>query len=90
MPTIPGSPPRGDQLSAVLHELTEPLTALENYNAAARRLLENDPGGDNTKLGEILDKISSQVRRASEILLSLRRLPQGDQCNPSDRRAPST
>jgi hypothetical protein len=74
VPDIPGSPPGGEQLSALLHELAEPLTALENYSAAARRLFESEAGGSDAKIKEILDKISCQARRAGEIVPQLRRL----------------
>jgi phosphoglycerate-specific signal transduction histidine kinase len=86
VPTPPGSPLGNDPLSAVLHELTEPLTALAAYAAAARRLLEDDAGGD--LLVEVLDEISAQARRASEIVFRMRQLLPGDSSNSADRSAP--
>ncbi len=85
MPNAPGSPPGSDLPSAALHEMRELLTAISGYTGAARRLLESDTAEAKSQLTEILDKIAAQERRASRIVLRLRRLLPGD---PPQQRVP--
>ncbi len=82
----PASQP-DDARPAALHELTERLTALAGYAAAARRLLESGAGKSNNGLAETLDKISVQAQQASEIVLRLHGLLPADPSNPPDRSA---
>ncbi len=88
MPNPPISARSGDPPSAALHEMTELLTAVAGYTAAARRLLKLDHPEDSRQLAEILDKISAQADRASAIVLRLRQHLPGDVANPPERRPP--
>jgi signal transduction histidine kinase len=95
MSNAPSSALGSDPLSAALHELSEPVTALAGFTAAARRLLECDAGLEcddgrcGRQLAEILDKIPDEARRAGEIVRRLRRLLPADGSNPPDRNAPT-
>jgi hypothetical protein len=59
-----------------LHELTERLTAITNYLAAALRLSQSDPttAGIPLRHTDILEKASGQVSQADETIKQLRRL----------------
>ena len=67
-----------DELSALVHELSEPLTAVANYLAAARRVLGTDAGSEDCSLTEILEKASAQTDRAGEIVHRVRQLLRSD------------
>lgn len=58
--------------AALLHELSEALTALGNYLAAARREFEVHPGPMQEVLGEALRGGLSQYERAAEAVRRLR------------------
>lgn len=57
---------------ALTHELVQPLTAIRTNVDVARRLLRAGTA-DTTELGEILDDVVADGRRASAIIDSLRR-----------------
>jgi hypothetical protein len=63
-----------------LHELTERLTAITNYLAAALRLSQADAtaAGISLRHTEILEKAFGQVRQADEAIKLLRRLMDED------------
>jgi phosphoglycerate-specific signal transduction histidine kinase len=75
MSITPNPPARSNELSGLLHQLAEPLTALVSYAAAAQRLCKTEGGHDDARLVDILAKISAQARRASEIVRLLGQLP---------------
>jgi PAS domain S-box-containing protein len=60
--------------SAIVHELSQPLTAILNYAQAGRRL--STSGGEQTsdKLPEMLNRIIGQSDRAGNVMRGLRRL----------------
>jgi hypothetical protein len=61
---------------AVLHELTERLTAITNYLEAVRRLFKTDAAaaGVPLRLKKILEKAFGQVSQADETIKRLRQL----------------
>jgi len=66
-----------DHFSSILaHELNQPLTAISNYLAVSRRLLETGNGTAPPELGELFDKAGTQANRAAEIIQGLRDLAQ--------------
>lgn len=63
----------GTMAAAIVHEVDQPLTAIQNYAQAAKRRLETDL--DSTpKLFELLGKISGQAERAGGITQHVRSL----------------
>lgn len=67
-----------DELSALVHELSEPLTAVANYLTAARRVLGADAGSADCGLAEILEKAVAQTDRAGKIVHRVRQLLRSD------------
>lgn len=61
----------GEMAAGIAHEVNQPLTAVTNYARVAQRFLEN-PELDRNKLAEVLDKIVTQARRASDVIQRLR------------------
>jgi two-component system sensor kinase FixL len=61
----------GEMASALAHELNQPLSAIANYLAGARRLLDKAEGGDHRAL-DAVDKAVSQALRAGDIIRRLR------------------
>jgi len=59
----------GQMVSALAHEVTQPLTAIGNYIRAAQRLIEL---GEPLKLRATLEKGADQVMRAVQIIQHLR------------------
>jgi len=59
----------GQMASALAHEVTQPLSAIANYVAGARRLMERD---DTSKVVQALDRASEQVERAGQVIRRLR------------------
>jgi C4-dicarboxylate-specific signal transduction histidine kinase len=71
------SRPHGDlsqASTALVHELTEPLTAIQNYLEAAICLHQTDTRAASARLGEVFEKSQDALARASEILGQLRDL----------------
>ncbi|MEE4184501.1 MAG: PAS domain S-box protein [Gammaproteobacteria bacterium] len=62
----------GEMTAAMAHELNQPLTAVANYAAASKRLLE-DPSAENLQLvRETLDEIGNQAHRAGRVIARTR------------------
>ena len=59
----------GQMVSALAHEVNQPLTAIGNYLRASQRFVQS---GDAEKAGTALEKASQSVVRASEIIRRLR------------------
>lgn len=62
----------GQLSETVSRELGEPLTALMNYAAAARRLAKAAGGLEADRVVEMIDKALNQARQAGELLRHLR------------------
>ena len=64
------------ELTAVLaHEINQPLTAIRSNAQAAKRFMDADTP-DLDEIGEILDDIIADDRRAAEVIVRLRALLQ--------------
>ncbi len=59
---------------ALLQELSESLTAIENYAAGARHLAEGQGSGDMARLASSLERVIGQVHRAADVMRRLRSL----------------
>ena len=59
---------------ALLQELSESLTAIENYAAGARHLAEGQGSGDMARLASSLERIIGQVHRAANVMRRVRSL----------------
>jgi signal transduction histidine kinase len=59
----------GQMVSALAHEVNQPLTAVSNYLRATQRLVE---AGDSARAQTALAKATGEVTRASEIIRRLR------------------
>ncbi|MGQ0700338.1 MAG: PAS domain S-box protein [Panacagrimonas sp.] len=61
----------GEMVSSIAHEVNQPLTAINNYASACRRMLLS---GQTThgELVEVLEKISRQAERAGQVIRGLR------------------
>lgn len=57
----------GELTASIAHELNQPLTAIASNAAAGRRFLEHG-SSDRTMFDELLRDVSSDARRASEII----------------------
>ena len=58
--------------TALAHEINQPLAAAANYLFTARHLLGTKPGLADAQIDEALDKASSQMHRAGQIIAHLR------------------
>jgi two-component system sensor kinase FixL len=72
----------GEMASAIAHEINQPLTAIMNYVAASRRLLEN-PDVPIDTIRDISAKVDGQVTRAREIVRHFRSFVRKDQSQRS-------
>lgn len=61
----------GEMVSALAHELNQPLTAVISYVRACARLMERD-NQDRDLLYEVMDKAIAQANRAGQIIRHLR------------------
>jgi two-component system sensor kinase FixL len=61
----------GQMVSALSHEVNQPLTAIANYAAGLRRMMTDD---NAPALRNAVDKVAEQADRARRIVLSLRAL----------------
>ena len=61
----------GEMVSGIAHEVNQPLTAINNYASACRRMLAS---GQTTsdELIEVLEKIGRQAERAGQVIRGLR------------------
>ncbi len=74
-----GTPPEENRPAeaarrALLHELAEALTAVENYASVARSLAGGPHQDEPPGLAAALERLNAQVRRAVEALRRLRAL----------------
>lgn len=65
----------GEMAAGFAHEINQPLTAILNYVSLASRVMEKETL-DVTVLQEVLDKVSAQSHRASEVIRSIRQFVQ--------------
>ncbi len=68
----------GTMAAAIVHEVDQPVTAIQNYAQAAKRRLETDLDS-KPKLLELLGKISGQAERAGSITQRVRSLVSSDE-----------
>ena len=62
----------GEMVSALAHELNQPLAAIGNYMKGCRRLLESSADPRARMIQETLDKAAEQALRAGQIIRRLR------------------
>jgi two-component system, LuxR family, sensor kinase FixL len=62
----------GQMASSIAHEVNQPLAAVSNYLAAARRFVGRTSPEAETRLRELIEKAETQSRRASDITERLR------------------
>jgi signal transduction histidine kinase len=67
----------GEMGSALAHELNQPLTAVSNYMAIARRLLARGRPGDSTQALDAVAAAQETALRAGEIIRRLREMVRG-------------
>lgn len=65
----------GQMASALAHELNQPLTAINNYVQATRRMVGN-PNVSHDRLEETMDKAVAQANRAGQIIHRMRQFLQ--------------
>jgi two-component system, LuxR family, sensor kinase FixL len=65
----------GQMASALAHELNQPLTAINNYVQATRRMIGN-PNVSRDRLEETMDKAVAQATRAGQIIHRMRQFLQ--------------
>jgi signal transduction histidine kinase len=70
----------GQMVSALAHEVNQPLAAVGSYVRASLRLLH---AGDLAKVGDALEKASGQVTRASQTIQRLRQFVKKDESERS-------
>ncbi|MEI9989229.1 MAG: ATP-binding protein [Rhizomicrobium sp.] len=63
----------GQMTAAIAHELNQPLSAIANYIAAAKRTLKSAEPDGMAGLPDIIGKAAEQTRRAGEIIKNLRK-----------------
>lgn len=63
----------GQMVSALAHEVNQPLAAVMNYVQAGRRLLQTRPDSSHDSVLELMAKAVAQVERASAIIRGLRK-----------------
>lgn len=62
----------GQMAAAIVHELNQPLTAIGNYMAASRRLLDRDDDQSKATLRGALERASQQAMRGAQIIERIR------------------
>jgi two-component system sensor kinase FixL len=62
----------GQMVSALAHEVNQPLTAATNYLEAARRMLARGDAAAGGRTAGILDSVTTQLVRATQIIRRLR------------------
>jgi hypothetical protein len=74
-PAATGGSEPADSLAALLHALSEPLTAIRSYSAAAQAHLAQQPAGpERAKLDLALQEIAYQSTRVVDVIRLLREL----------------
>jgi two-component system sensor kinase FixL len=63
----------GEMVSGIAHEVNQPLTAISNYAAACRRMVQAGTASGE-ELAGTLDKIGKQAERAGQVIRGLRAL----------------
>jgi signal transduction histidine kinase len=67
----------GEMVSAIAHELNQPLTAVCTYVAASRRLLLPPEQGGSRDAAELMAKVTEQANRAAQVPRQVLRLMKG-------------
>lgn len=64
----------GQLTAAIAHELNQPLTAISNYVAAAKRTLDSEGSGSDAvvRVQNMIDKAAAQTLRAGRIIRNIR------------------
>lgn len=62
----------GEMAAALAHELNQPLSAIANYTAACKRLLQRNQPEDREDILNALDQIQGQSLRAGEVIRRMR------------------
>jgi two-component system, LuxR family, sensor kinase FixL len=65
----------GQMVTALAHEVDQPLTAIANYLSGIRRLLDD---ASPPRLHEAIERVTEQTRRARDIVRGLRSLVRGE------------
>ncbi len=73
---------QGAMAATIVHEISQPLIAIQNYTLAARRRFESD-SGERSKIIELLDKIAGQAERAGVITQRVRTLVSSNEAQMS-------
>lgn len=71
----------GAMVTAIAHEINQPLIAIQNYAQAARRRVQQG-ADDPTRLSDLVRKIEGQAQRAGEITQRVRALVGGSEVTP--------
>ena len=61
----------GEMAAGIAHELNQPLAAIANYTQACQRLVAAGDM-DATELGQVLGRVTTQARRAGDVIQRLR------------------
>jgi C4-dicarboxylate-specific signal transduction histidine kinase len=69
---LKNSPPVLSDLAALLHELSQPLTAILSNAQAAQRFLSNAAPGHRTELEDILADIVAHDKKAAVLVSKLK------------------
>lgn len=64
----------GTMASTLAHEINQPLTAIANYCAAARRMVSSNQAGEQAMVAEILEEARQEVNRVGEMIRRMRRM----------------
>jgi two-component system sensor kinase FixL len=79
----------GQMAAAIVHELNQPLAAMSNYMAAARRLLDRDDEHSKATLRGALERAGEQAVRGSHIIERVRGFSaQGDNALRPEKISP--
>jgi two-component system CheB/CheR fusion protein len=78
----------GEMVSAIAHEISQPLTAIVTYGESCLQMLKSERA-DARQMRQILEEVVAQGLRAGEIIRTLKRLARKEQpsCTPADINA---
>jgi two-component system sensor kinase FixL len=62
----------GQVVSSLAHEVNQPLTAITNYVQVAQQMLDGKGRSSDVSMGDILQKLEAQAKRAADIVKRLR------------------